>query len=116
MRRAGALFLCAAMAGCQTAPANRLAWTRVDGQVVNGNPALMQQYQVDAAVCLGETQKSAVGMPVIYYRGLVGAVEAGVIQSQRSAALVQVAEGCMAQRGYLHKPAPPGLPPGVNVV
>ena len=96
-----------ALAGCVTAQQGPTKiWVRADGK-----PVAQGQYQIDSTICIGETQKSAVGMPPIYYQGLAGAISASIIQDQREAALVQVAEGCMAQRGYLHVLAPPSKAP-----
>lgn len=105
VRRFAALGLALTLAGCQTTPTDPLVWVRTDGQRASGNPALEQQYQIDSTICLGQRQQSAANMDPVYYRGLVGAMQADMIQNQRTAGLDQVIEGCMAQRGYVHVPA-----------
>ena len=80
-------------------------WLRIDGQRLRDNPALQQQFEIDKTICLGQMQQSAVGMAPIYYQGLGGAISAGIIESQRNAALTDVAKGCMAQHGYIQVPA-----------
>ena len=79
-----------------------MVWVRIDGQSVRDNPTLEQQFVLDGTICKGETQKSAVGMAPIYYRGIAGAINAGIIESQRQDALVDVAKGCMAEKGYIY--------------
>jgi hypothetical protein len=76
-------------------------FVRADGQSIRGNPRLEQQAELDKAVCIGETQKAAVGMPPIYYQGLAGAINAGIIEGQRQNALMDVAIGCLASKGYI---------------
>jgi hypothetical protein len=93
-----------ALAGCQTAAQQepKMVWVRIDGQSVRDNPTLEQQFVLDGTICKGETQKSAVGMAPIYYRGIAGAINASIIESQRQDALVDVAKGCMAEKGYIY--------------
>lgn len=91
-----------ALGGCATAPQDPLVFIRTDGQQIRGNAALSQQAQVDATICAGQTQQSAVGMPIVYTGGgLAGAIEGAAINGQRQGALGDVARGCMAQKGYL---------------
>lgn len=71
---------------------------------MQGNPRLLQQGQVDMAICEGEVQKAAVGQAPIYWRGLVGALAADAVVAQRQQGLVAIAKGCMAERGYLLVP------------
>lgn len=98
-------ILAAAMvlSGCVTSPRPEpKVWVRTDGQKGSENPALAQQFEIDKAVCLGDTQKSAAGMAPIYYQGLAGAIQADRIEGQRSEALEQVMQGCMAGKGYVY--------------
>jgi hypothetical protein len=92
------------MAGCQSTPQDPEVWVRLDGQRITGSPILEQQSEVDKAICAGQTQQAAVGMAPVYYSGLAGAISAAAISNQRSAALTDVAKGCMAQRGYMRVP------------
>lgn len=97
---AGVLTL--ALAGCQTtAQQPRKAFVRADGQSIRGNPRLEQQAELDKTICIGETQKAAVGMAPIYYQGIAGAINAGIIEGQRQNALMDVAIGCLASKGYI---------------
>ena len=96
------LGLAGFLAGCATAPQDPLVFIRTDGQEIRGNAALTQQAQVDSTICAGQTQQSAVGMPIIYTgTGLAGALEGAAVNSQRQSALGDVARGCMAQKGYI---------------
>jgi outer membrane lipoprotein SlyB len=91
-----------ALAGCQTT-ANQQpqrVWVRTDGQPIRGNPKLMQQGELDWTICKGETNKVALGVAPIYWSGIAGAINASMIEEQQKKALVEVAIGCMAQRGY----------------
>jgi hypothetical protein len=93
------------VSACQSVPAPEPeVWIRTDGQRGTGNPVLEQQFEIDKAVCVGQTQQTRVGMVPIYYGGMGGSIGAVVIEAQRSAALMDVAKGCMAQRGYLRVP------------
>ena len=99
-----AIALAAAVAGCQTAAQNGpvYGWMRADLRRISGDPERERQAALDKAVCLGETQKSAVGMAPVSYRGIGGAIDAAILENQRGDALKDVAKGCMAQRGYLY--------------
>ena len=68
-----------ALAGCQTVPQEQYIWIRTDGQRGAGHPKLQNEFEVDKTECIGEVQKSATGAPVIYYRGLAGAIDAAMI-------------------------------------
>ncbi|MUZ72947.1 hypothetical protein GOZ90_09655 [Agrobacterium vitis] len=93
----GILFLCA----CQTVDQNQI-WLRTDGKSQTENPTLYQQFDIDRTICVGETQKSAVGAPVVYSNGsLASGVNAAVIRGQQNSALNDVLKGCMAQKGYV---------------
>ncbi|MGN8150917.1 hypothetical protein ACTJK5_01450 [Agrobacterium sp. 22094] len=92
------------LSSCQTAPTNQI-WLRTDGRSQVGNPHLMQQFEIDRTVCVGETQKSAVGAPVVYSDGSIGStVSAAMVTGQKSDALNDVMKGCMAQKGYVMVP------------
>mgnify|MGYP001759981283 FL=1 len=106
--KANILLLTAAaglLVGCQTMPADNMIWLRTDGQSQAGNPHLAQQFQIDSTVCKGETQKSAVGAPIVYSNGSIASeVSAAVTSSQQGNALNDVLKGCMAQKGYMLVP------------
>ena len=96
------VFIAIAISSCATVPEEKLIFIRTDGQQIRGNAALEQQGQIDKTICLGQTQQSALGMPVVYTGGgLAGALDAAAIQGQRQASLTDVAKGCMAQKGYV---------------
>ena len=67
------------------------------GSLLQGVVNVAQQFQVDAAICNGEMQKANVSGVTFAGGGFAGAVAA----AERSNAVGQVAQGCMAQRGYL---------------
>jgi len=90
------------LAGCQTtAEQPQRGWVRVDGRPMIGNPQLTQQLQIDQTICLGETSKAASGMQPVYWRGIGGAIQAQMIENQRTDMLTNVAKGCMAEKGYM---------------
>jgi hypothetical protein len=70
----------------------QMRWVRVDGHPIREDPALLKQAEIDRAVCRGEMAKadSASVAPV----------------SRRMQADDDVMTGCMAQKGYLLRPAP----------
>ena len=86
------LFSALNLAGC----AKEMTYVRLDGQRASTDPVLSQQFQVDAAICQGEMQKANVSGVTFSGGGLAGAMAA----AERSKAVGQVAQGCMAQRGY----------------
>lgn len=83
------------LAGCAAPPPPKV-WVRTDGQSTKENPALMQQFELDKTICLGEAQKANLSAGTNYYGGFAGVAE----QMRRNEATVSVAQGCMAQRGY----------------
>ena len=91
-----ALISAVALSGC----AREMAYVRLDGHSTLGDPVLAQQFQVDAAICNGEMQKANVSGVTFSGGGLAGIAA----QVERSNAVGQVAQGCMAQRGYLIVP------------
>jgi hypothetical protein len=84
LRKLVVLALALGLAGCATAPPRQ--WARIDGHPID--PA---QFQVDRTICLGEMQKA----------NLSSTAEHGYA---RGRAVVDVLDGCMAQRGYLGGP------------
>lgn len=107
MKRFAFAILAIGLAGCNTTQNQAYTWARADGRAVSPN-----QFELDKTICLGETQKSAVGMAPIYYHGIGGAVGAAIIENQRGEGLQDIAKGCMAQRGYLRVAAT--RPPSYN--
>lgn len=98
-------LVCASIAltACQTTtPADDTVYMRTDGVSQVGRPDLMQKFEIDKTVCLGETQKVAVGAPVVYSNGtILSELSAAGVNQQKSDALNDVLKGCMAQRGYI---------------
>jgi hypothetical protein len=103
---------CVALGGCVTAQKN-YTFYRADGRSIQKSASLQKDLMVDATICQGETQRAAVGAPVVYWRGLAGAIAADMTIQRQRAALDDIARGCMAQRGYFVKEAPLGSPPFV---
>ena len=87
-----ALASAALLAGC----AKEMAYIRYDGQRASQDPVLAHQFQQDAAICNGEMQKANVSGVTFTGGGFAGAVAA----AERGNAVGQVAQGCMAQKGY----------------
>ncbi|MGH6875934.1 MAG: hypothetical protein ACREHV_01005 [Rhizomicrobium sp.] len=91
-----------ALAGCATAAQEQLAWVRADGQPIAGNPALLQQYQLDHTACEGEMQKANLSGQT-FCPG--GAIACAINDVERQRSMLAVGKGCMANRGYLQMPA-----------
>jgi hypothetical protein len=77
-----------------------MAWVRTDGQRMADNPVLLQQGQIDRTICLGEREKADLSGVNVTRGGLVGIVAA----QNRSDAADAVAQGCMAEKGYVFVP------------
>lgn len=73
------------------------AGMRADGQRTLENPVLHQQFEMDRTICTGERQKAALSGVTVSAGGLAGAIAA----QQRGDAADQVAQGCMAEKGYI---------------
>jgi hypothetical protein len=99
MRKVMIIALTAGLVGC--APQIKQTWLRTDGQFTRNKPALEQQFQVDSAICDGETQRANVSGGTQFCRGAIGC---GIADAQRSGSLQTVAKGCMAQHGYVLVP------------
>jgi len=106
MKRLVFLPIVCGLASCATQAAVPMMWVRADGKSIYSSPAIQTQFRMDSAVCQGQTQQTALVMAPIYYHNLGGAIAANMIEEEREKGLVQVAEGCMAQRGYFHVPVP----------
>lgn len=91
-----AVFLTA----CATKPPPPI-WLRTDGQSAANDPVLAQQFQVDKTVCLGEREKADLSGVTVTQGGIPGLVAA----QNRANAADAVAQGCMAQKGYILVPA-----------
>lgn len=91
---AGALLLF----GCAEQVKN--SWVRADGQSIRQSPAFMQQYETDSMICNGETQRANL-QSTAYCQGIAGCAVAGAVRGNQ---LQTVANGCMAQRGYVLVP------------
>src|SRR5665647_276214 len=90
------MILAFGLSGC----AKEMVYLRIDGQRGSTDPVLAQQFEVDRTICSGEMQKANVS-GVTYAGGGMAGLAA---QIERSNAVGQVAQGCMAQRGYLSVP------------
>jgi hypothetical protein len=77
-----------------------MVYVRLDGQRGAADPVLAQQFEVDRTVCAGEMQKANVSGVTFSGGGLAGIAA----QAERNNAVGQVAQGCMAQKGYLFVP------------
>lgn len=90
------LFSSVALSGC----AREMVYLRIDGQRGSADPVLAQQFEVDRTICSGEMQKANVSGVTFAGGGMAGVAA----QIERSNAVGQVAQGCMAQRGYISVP------------
>lgn len=106
---AGVIAGAATLSACQTTQSseNDQAYARIDGRQINGNANLKQEYDVAATICQGKTAEAASNMPPIYWRGLIGAMQASAVQSGNMKTLEAVQEGCMAEHGYKLVHLPP---------
>jgi hypothetical protein len=100
MKSSLCLVACLLLVACASDARN--FWSRTDG-----GPIMATQYQSDATICRGESQKANASGVVITGGGIPGAVAA----INRSEALGDVYVGCMAERGYLLRPQ---CPPTAN--
>lgn len=82
------------------APQVKQIFIRSDGQSVHTNPALMQQGEIDRAICQGEAQKANMS-GTNFCRGLADCAVAGAVRNEQ---MQQVGAGCMASRGYILVP------------
>lgn len=95
-----AILLAGSAAACTTRTVMR--FDRFDGR---SDAAAAVQFQQDDAICKGEVAKAqAVAAPIYMGRSLADAMEAGMLEGQRNAALRQIMVGCMAGRGYSMTP------------
>jgi hypothetical protein len=84
-----------AMSGCATAP--KMLWLRADGQPAANDPVLTQQFQMDKTICLGQREKADLSGVTVTQGGFAGIVAA----QNRTNAADAVAQGCMAEKGYV---------------
>lgn len=106
MSKFAALAFVLIVAGCQTTPAKpTFTFVRVDGRKVAGNVELETRFKQDTAICMGETNKSAIAAPMAQHSlSLADNLAADQINSGRSKALSSIYQGCMAERGYAKAP------------
>lgn len=95
-----AILLAGTACACTTRTVMR--FDRFDGRT---DSAAAIQFQQDDAICKGEVARAqAVAAPIYMGRSLADAMEAGMLEGQRNAALRQIMVGCMAGRGYSMTP------------
>ena len=105
MRRLVLALTMMGLGGCATVPADPMVWIRTDGQRISGALALSQQLDIDKTVCLGHTQQSASNMQPVYSNGSIAdSIGVAIINNQRQGTLMDVAKGCMAEKGYVQVP------------
>lgn len=93
------IILSVALAGLVAGCAQKVAYIRIDGQR-GSDPVLAQQFEIDRTICTGEMQKANVSGVTFTGGGVAGLAA----QIERSNAVGQVAQGCMAQKGYVSVP------------
>jgi hypothetical protein len=71
-----------------------------DGRAPGADPVLNQQFEMDRTICQGQMQKANVSGVTFTGGGVAGAVAA----ADRSNAVGQVGQGCMAEKGYVAVP------------
>jgi hypothetical protein len=89
----------ASVAGCATQPPVQMTWIRTDGKNMKGDPVLVQQFEVDRSVCVGDTSKAGLAglNPVTPYK----ADYSGAVAAERTNLSANVMRGCMAEKGYV---------------
>jgi len=107
MSRKILILAAALLAACQS-PATQMSrdmiFVRTDGKRSADGPQYAQQFEIDRQICMGEVSKAAVGAPIVYWDGLMGAIAAQAVQDNQTRALIEVLKGCMASRGYVLVP------------
>ena len=88
------------LASCAVKPEVKMVNIRTDGQSIRGNPALIQQFEIDKSICEGEMSKANLG-GTQFCRGII---DCAVQSEQRGQGVTVVGRGCMAQRGYILVP------------
>lgn len=103
MRSTIALLAAAAtLCGCvSTTP--QMIYVRLDGQPIPGNPALLQTFETDRTICLGETSKASLSGTVVRSGNVFIDAEAQIGRKNEGNTVML---GCMAQHGYKLVPAP----------
>lgn len=107
MKRGISALLAAAaavvLASCQTvdSPHTRSVWTRADGRIIANDAALARQYELDNTACEGAVAKANMGANK-FCRGAFDCLgdEIGRIGDREV-----VRKGCMAEKGYVQRPA-----------
>jgi hypothetical protein len=74
-----------------------MVWLRADGVAPGADPVLNQQFEMDRTICNGDMQKANLSGVTFAGGGLVGVAAA----NNRNAAMGQVGQGCMAEKGYV---------------
>jgi hypothetical protein len=90
-----AMAISLAVSACATAP--KMLWLRADGQRAATDPVLAQQFQMDRTICLGQREKADLSGVTVTQGGIAGIVAA----QNRTNAADAVAQGCMAEKGYV---------------
>ena len=90
------IFASVALGGCS---GNSIwhSWIRTDGQRMDDNPTLSQQYQYDVAECVTQANKIRFDINVVEIVPVVGMFTAGNRETAADGAMVR----CMSGRGYL---------------
>jgi len=86
------LILALALSACG-ATGQTSTWVRTDGRDIKSSAELQRQREIDAQICLGEAQKAE-----------LSAGPSNVYDPVRERAVIDVAKGCMAARGYINVP------------
>jgi hypothetical protein len=84
-----ALFACLLPLGaCVSTQQNqpRIGFTRGDGRLISADEKLKKQFLKDWAICKAETDKVALTVPPIYWRGIGGMISASIVQQKQIAA------------------------------
>jgi hypothetical protein len=96
-------FVCAlAIAGLLSACAQhpKTVWLRSDGRVAANDPLMSRQFEVDRAVCSGDTGKAGL-VALNPMQATDGGGYNRAAGAERGALAGDVMRGCMAQKGYM---------------
>jgi hypothetical protein len=99
------MFACAlviagvSVAGCASQPPVQMTWIRTDGKSMKADPVLVQQFEIDRSICVGDTSKAGLAglNPVTPYK----ADYSGAVAAERTNLSANVMRGCMVEKGYV---------------
>jgi hypothetical protein len=93
-----ALVIASAVTACAQQP--KMLWLRNDGRMAANDPVLSRQFEIDRAVCSGDTGKAGL-VALNPMQATDGGGYNNKAGRERGALASDVMRGCMAQKGYM---------------